>query len=249
MFNKKEISRIFDQVMNIWIKPEMERRKLTGQIKDGFELKRAQIIFTLGKSSEIKFNEEVSIRAEVKVNRSIIKGEDIKESDIEKIERFIVDYPLNSGHITLFRFSNKWIIIFDARYNKGKIKRTLDISRDFYESAKDDLEKGRLIPFYENCWNSAELSSVCHVLCRGGKNKGHGENVKDFVEWSELGNVDKKHAEALSRLKDLRKTKYSLSLDFKTENSQEFMKIVGEMIDDAEKLASTIKSIPNQEYC
>ena len=80
------------------------------------------------------------------------------------------------------------------------------------------------------------MSSICHILCRGGKNKSHGKNVQAFVEWSRLGNVDKKHAEVLSRLWDLRETRYSLSLDFKNEDSQEFRKIVGEMIDEAEKL-------------
>ena len=125
MFNEEEKKRIFDQVMNIWAKPEIEKRKLEGQIKDGTEIRRVQVIFTLGEPPKVKFNEEVGITARAKANRDIIKGEEVKYSDINKIEKFIVDCPPNSGHITLFRLLDNWIVIFDARYNKerkGKIE-------------------------------------------------------------------------------------------------------------------------------
>ena len=114
MFNEKEKKRIFDQVMNIWAKPEIEKRKLEGRIKEGTEIRRVQVIFTLGEPPEVKFNGEVGITARVKANRNIIKGEEVKYSDIDKIEKFIVDYPPNSGHITLFRLLDSWIIIFDV---------------------------------------------------------------------------------------------------------------------------------------
>lgn len=236
MFNEKERKRIFEQVMNIWAIPEVERRQRDGILKNDFEIKRVQVIFTLGESPEIKFNEDVSITAMAKVNRSIIKGEEVKYSDIDKIEKFIVDYPSNSGHITLFQLLDNWIIIFDARYNMEKIRELLERSKEFYNSAKDDLEGNRLRPFYENCWNSAELSAVCHSLCIGGTIKGHGENIKNFLEWSKLGNVDKKYVEILSQLKDLRKLKYVSSTGFRNENHREFLEIVKEMIEETEKL-------------
>ncbi|MFH1152100.1 MAG: hypothetical protein V1788_03185 [Nanoarchaeota archaeon] len=172
MFNEEEKKRIFDQVMNIWAIPEIERRKSKGILEEDFEIKRVQVIFTLGKPPEIKFNEEVSITARVKINRDIIKGEDVKYSDVDKFEKFIVDYPSNSGHITLFRLLDEWVVIFDAEYNKERkreIRKFLKLSEEFYESAKNNLENGRLIPFYGHCWDSAELSAVCHSLIIGGK--------------------------------------------------------------------------------
>ncbi len=236
MFNEEEKKRIFDQIMNIWAIPEIERRKKKGILGDDFEIKRVQVIFTLGKPPEIKFNEKVGITALVKVNRDVIKGEDVKYSDVDKFEKFIVDYPSNSGHITLFRLLNNWVIIFDARYKKGEIKKFLERSKQFYDSAKDNLRNGRLIPFYENCWDSAELSAVCHALVIGGKNEKHSVNIENFVKWSELGNVDKKHAKTLFELKDLRELKYKDSIDFRDKDHKEFLKIVKEMIEEAEKL-------------
>ena len=52
-----------------------------------------------------------------------------------------------------------------------------------------------------------------------------------------MGNVDKKHAEILSKLKDLRGLRYELSPKPINENFQEVLEIVEEMIKDAEKLA------------
>ncbi len=234
--NQDEIKRVFDQVMNIWVIPEIERRKKKGILENDFEIKKVQVIFTIGKLPEIKFNENVGITARVKVNRDIIKGEDVKYSDVDKFEKFIVDYPPNSGHITLFKLLDHWIIIFDARYNKEKIEELIERSKEFCESAKEDLKENRLRPFYENCWNSAELSAVCHSLCIGGKIEGHGKNIKNFVKWSELENVDKKHAEILPQLNDLRKLKYDSSIDFKNKDHKEFLKVVKEMIKEAEKL-------------
>ena len=98
------------------------------------------------------------------------------------------------------------------------------------------MATNRLIPFLENCWGSAELSSVCHMLSIGDKNKGHGENVKNFVTWSELGNVNKNHAKILSRLKDLRSLRYDLFFEPINDDLQEILKNVKEMMEDAEKL-------------
>lgn len=236
MLNEGEVKRVFDQVMNIWVIPEINRLRQSGEISESFKIRRVQIIFNLDEPFVIKFNESVKIIAEVKAKRNIVKGEEIKVSDIEKVDKFIVDCPPNSSHITLFRFIDRWIIIFDAIYNKKKIREILKTSKDFYESAKNDLKERRLVPFYENCWNSAELAAVCHSLSIGRKNKSHGENVKNFIKWSELGNVKGEHAKALSKLKDLRKLKYISAADFESENPHKFLEIVSEMINESERL-------------
>lgn len=225
--------------MNIWTKPEIERRKLEGKIKGGTEIRRVQVIFTLGKPPEVKFNEEVSITARAKANRDIIKGEEIKYSDIDGIEEFIVNIPPNSGHITLFKLLDSWIFIFDARYNKErkeKIKKDIESSKEFYESAKDNLEKNRLMSFYGHCWDSAELSAMCHTSIIGGKHGKHIKNVKNFEELGKLGMVNEGHVEPLSELKGLNNLQYNSSTEFKNRDHKKTLKFVKEMIEEAEKL-------------
>src|SRR3989344_1786473 len=234
MFSQEEIKRVLDQAMNIWINPEIEKRKKNGWLKDDFQLKRAQVIFTPNQKNKIRFNEEIKIIAKSKLNRAVVKGEEISVSNLQKVEEFIVDYPANSGHITVFRFLDSWIIIFNSRYNKEKIRDFIVASKEFYESARDNLEKGRLRPLFEDCWASAELSSACHSLSLGGTYYNHDDNLKKFKNWSELGNVDKKHSDVLSRLNKLRKSaRYMCSSEFRKENPKEFIGIVGKMIEKA----------------
>ena len=230
--------RAFEQTMDIWINPEIEIRKRKGWLKDNFELKRAQIIFNPKKRPKIRFNEDVKITAEAELNRSVIKGEEVKYEDLKTIKRFIVDYPRDLGHITIFHFLDRWIFIFDAKYNKMKIQDFIIASKEFYESAKENLEKNRLRPFFENCWASAELSSACHSLSLGEEYaRFHEDNLKKFKNWSELGNVDKKHSDILIRLDKLRKSaRYMHSDEFKNETPEDFLNVVKKMIEEAEKL-------------
>ena len=134
---------------------------------------------------------------------------------------------------------NKWVVIFDAEYNKERkeeIKRCVEYSKEFYESAKNNLENGRLIPFYGHCWDSAELSTACHSLILGGKIEKHGINVKNFAKLGEQGIVNEGHAKILSELGELNNLQYGSSTDFKNKDHKEFLKIVKEMIKEAEKL-------------
>ena len=237
MLDEEGIKRAFEQAMNVWINPEIKARKKKGWLKDNFELKRAQVIFNPKTRPKIKFNEDVIITAEAKLNRSVIKGENIRYEDLKTIKKFIVDYPKDTGHITIFRFLDKWIFVFDARYNQSKIKDFVIASKEFYESAKDDLKKGRLRPLFESCWASAELSSACHFLSLGEKYSNHNDNLEKFKNWSELGNVDKKNSDVLIRLNKLRKSaRYMHSNEFQKENPKDFLDIVGKMIEEAEKL-------------
>ncbi len=237
MLNQEEIKRAFDQAMDIWIKPEIERRKKKGWLKGDFKFSRAQIIFTPKKLPRIKFNKEVVVKAKARAKRKILKGEQVTTSDISSIEEIIVDCPPNSGHITLIFFLDRWVVAFDSRYNKKKIKEFIKASREFYESAKDNLEKKRLRPFFENCWATAELCSACHFLSLGQDYGKHDENLENFKKWSELGNVDKKHSDTLNKLNHLRKSaRYLYTSEFKKENPEIYLQAIEEMIKDTNKL-------------
>ena len=167
MLTPDEVKKVFDQVINIWVNPEIERRIKRGWLKEDFRFSRVQIIFTPKQKTKIRFNDEIDVTARVRLKKSVVKGDEINNSDIDSVEKIEVNYPPNSGHITLIRFLDEWIIIFDCKYNKEKIREFIAASKEFYESAKDNLEKGRLRPFFENCWASAELSSACHFLSLG----------------------------------------------------------------------------------
>src|SRR3989344_7769146 len=144
--------KVFQQVMDIFVSPEIERRRKEGSIKDGTVISKMQIVFSLDKGkNETRLNDEVKAIVRGRATRDIQKGEAVYEKDIDAIEDIeLTDEDVNCGHITLLLFKNNWIISFDFRYNKERVKNHIEASKEFYDSAKDNLEKNRLRPFYEN---------------------------------------------------------------------------------------------------
>jgi|TARA_Y100000310_G_scaffold123033_1_gene121800 uncharacterized protein (UPF0332 family) len=236
MFNEEEKKRIFDQVMKILVNPEIEARIKEGWLKKGTEISRVQILFFPNSKPKIRFNERVKVIGKVKSSGRIIKGEEIKIT-LENLEGIEVECPPNCGYIALINLFGRWFVVFDARQYKKKIAKFIEKSKEFYESAKDDLKNGRLSPFFENCWGSAELSSVCHFLALGQEYGNHTSNIEKFGKWAELGNMNNEHCKILSKLNVLRKSaRYGNSADFKREDPQRFLKSVEEMIEEAGKL-------------
>lgn len=235
-FDDETKQRIFQQVIDIYVIPEIEKRRKAGTIKDGVLITKIQIVFNLDKGNEIRLNEQVKAIITAKATRNIQKGELIYETDIDDIEKIqLTEEDANCGHITLLLFRNNWIISFDARYNKERIKEHIEASKEFYESAKENLEKGRLRPFYENAFASAELSAKGVLLALPDKKildgKNHKDRLKKFQHWAELGNVKMEFSSTLSKLSGLRDSaRYLHSNEFKKEDHERIRKIVEEMI-------------------
>lgn len=234
--------KIFQQVMDIFVTPEIERRIKEGKIKDGTVISKMQIVFSLDKGkNEVRLNKEVKAIAKSKINRAIKKGEVVYENDIDNIEKIeLIDDDKNCAHITLLLFKNSWIVSFDFKYNKNRVKEHIEASKEFYESAKDNLDKNRLRPFFECAFASAELSAKAVLLTLPDKKilegKNHKDRIKQFKNWTELGNAPKKHSEVLIKLNSLRPSaRYLSSDDFKKENPEEIKGVLKEMIDFAEK--------------
>lgn len=234
--------RVFQQIKDLWIIPEIERRKNLNGLPNDFKLRSAQIIFSLDRGwNKVRLNEEVKAIARFKINRPIKKGEAVYEDDIDDVAKIeLTDDDKNCAHITLLSFKNELVIWFDARYNKNRSKEHIDASKEFYESAKDNLEKSRLRPFFECAFASAELSAKATLLLLPDKSIRYGKNHKDrisrFENWTELGNAPKEHSNVLTRLSSLRPSaRYLCSTEFRKENPDKIVQTLKEMIEFAEK--------------
>lgn len=233
--------KVFQQVMDIWINPEIERRKKIGKIDNSFILSKAQIVFSLDNGKNyIRLNSEVRATAKCKINKDKNKGEPVYEVDVDEIEKIeLIDSDFNCAHITLLYFKNNWIISFDFRYNKERAKEHIEASKEFYGSAIDNLNKNRLRPFFENAFACAELSAKSILLQLPDKKILYGRNHKDriskFENWARLGNVRLEFSTTLSKLGSLRDSaRYLHSDDFKNENPREIISLLKEMIDFTE---------------
>ncbi len=234
--------KVFQQVIDLWVNPEIERRKKLGIIKESLVLSKIQIIFSLERGyNKVRFNEEVKAIAEIKVNRGIEKGEIVTENDADEIRNIrLSDEDRNCAHITLLRFKDKWIIAFDARYHQKLRAEYLKASKEFYESIKDNLEKGRLRVFYDNAFSSAELCVMSILLGWLNRdiidNKKHHQRYNVFKNFVDVGNGKPTYSDTLKDLDGIRKSaRYLASSLYEQEDPNKISSILKEMIDFAEE--------------
>jgi len=233
--------KIFQQVMDIYIIPEMERRKKEGRIKDGTIISKMQIVFSLDKGkNEIRLNEEVKAIIRGRATRDIQKGETVYEKDIDSIEGIeLTDEDINCGHISLLLFRNNWIVSFDSRYNRERVRNHIEASKEFYEVAIYSLDKNLIRAFYENAFASAELSAISVLLNLPSKEilecRNHKKRLSQFEDWANLGNVKMEFSTTLSTLSELRDSaRYLHSDKYKEEDPNKIKDIVRDMIKFAE---------------
>jgi len=239
--NQDISQKIFQQAIDLWIKPEMDKRKSLKRLPKDFKLRSAQILFSLDRVwNKVRLNEEVKAVAKCKINCAKNKGDAIYEKDIDEIESInLTEKDPNCAHITLLLFKNNWVISFDFAYNKKRIKEHIDVAKEFFESAKDNLEKKRLRPFFENSFACAELSAKAVLIQLPDKEilqgKDHSTRINKFKNWASLGNVKQEHSEILERLNQLRSSaRYLCSTEFKKEKPKEIISKLSEMINFAE---------------
>jgi|SRR3989344_694197 len=235
--------RVFQQVMDIWVNPEIKARREKGTLPNNFSLRGAQVIFSRNQPNQIRINEEVKAILTSVAKRDIKKGEAVYEADIGLIEKVnLTDEDKNCSHITLLLIHGRWIIAFDSTrlYNNQEVNRAREYfsaTIEFYQSAKENLLKNRLRAFYENCYAAIELcTSSILVISIDEKNISNHENrKKELKNWVELGKVKKEFSDTLEKLNDLRYSyRYLHSDDFKRENPDKILIVLDEMIKFAE---------------
>jgi hypothetical protein len=161
--------RLFDQVLQIWIHPELKRRLESGSIPNDYQVDRAQVFFDPNKSKpEVRLNKEIKAFLIGKLKSGIKKEfeQDVYEDEIEEIREVRLtdqDDP-DAGHLTLFQFKGNWVIHFDFRMNKKKAKDRYEAAKQFFDSAKYCYEKKFWRPFVDNLFSCVELLATAQLF-------------------------------------------------------------------------------------
>lgn len=226
--------KLFNQIMELWILPEIKKRKQENRIKDNFSLKCAQIIFSKDRGwNKVRLNNEVKAIMQVKANKPKNKGDTVYYSEINNIETIeLTKQDPNCGHITLLQLNGQWIISFNFVYNKAKSKKRIDAASEFLESAEENLKTNRLRPFFENSFACAELLTEAILITFFNQDSltNHRSRLSKMKEWAELGNVKIEFQETLELLTSLRSSaRYMSSTEFKSKNPQNIVKTLHEM--------------------
>lgn len=199
----------FDQFMNLFVLPEVQKRQSSGSIPTPYDLKAAQIIFSSdGQPASVRLNSEVKAKAKIKLKKDIRKqkGEVIYQHEIDGFENIILTEQddADSGHVTMLRIENQWIMTFDFIYNKGLSRKYVDVAQEFLSVAQIAFEKKFWHPFTDNLFSAAELSARALLLSipdpKFKKKTSHADLSHRYNWFADLGNVKPEHRTIFNKL-------------------------------------------------
>lgn len=232
-------TRFFNHVLDMWIRPEMERRIKEGKAPENFEVTAAQVVsYADGRPHFIRLNDEVKAiligiaSRGIKVNEKFVLEDGLKE--IKEIQLSNRDDP-NAGHVTFLLFRGQWIMSFDFRYNKEKSRARLETAIQFLSAAKNNHEEGLDRPCVDNMYSAIELLATAQLLLYAdkeySKRQHHAGTEKRYIAMADIGNYKIEYKETLLELKNIRKSARYLAKDFQFSSAEadRFMKIIEDM--------------------
>lgn len=244
---------LLNQVMELWVGPEIDRRKAEGRLPDDFVLWAAQVLMDVGGSGPVvRLNDEVRAVAQVKTNRPVGRGELVRSTDVDKIVSIgLTDEDPDSAHVTLWLIGGSWRIAFDFRYNATRVAEHIERAEEFFAAAQANLEAGRLNACADSMFSAAELAAKAMLLAvpdeKYLRSKNHGTVRSDFNRFSRDGWWRKEHAALLNRLGELRvPSRYpGKASPMTAEEASELLARLETLIDRARLAASPRTQMPS----
>lgn len=244
-------NRAIQNIMDIFITPEVERRQGAGTLPRPVNLSFAQVIlFPDERQPLVRINEEVRAKSKIKYKPGISKkrGDPVYENEIEAIEQVELgphDDP-DCGHIFIYFQGTSVFLSFDFRRNRALASGHIQRAKEYLETATHSIQINNLAPFLDNLFNAAELSAKAALLVMydyppslRAKSSHRGIQIR-YNQFANLGNVMPEYKEIFNRLVGLRDRARYLkgSLPTITEaEAQKMLDIVKKMVEDAERRA------------
>jgi uncharacterized protein (UPF0332 family) len=245
--NDKEFGRrVIQNIMDIFISPEVQRRQNMGELPKPLDLLAAQVIlFPDERKPLVRINSEVRAIAKVKYKPGITKkkGDTIYDNEIEGIGNVKLgpDDDPDCGHIFLYRLGGGIFLHFDFRRNKALATQHVERAREFHHVADHSLRRGNLSAFVDNAFSAAELSAKAVLLVMYDYEPSLRVKAKHtaiharYNRFANLGNVMPEYKKTFNRLSGLREAARYLKrpLSIAEEEAHEMLDVVGKMIEDA----------------
>jgi len=245
--NDKEFSkRSIQNIMDIFISPEVRRRRNAGELPKPLDLLAAQVIlFPDERKSLVRINWEVRAIEKVKYKSGITKkkGDKIYDNEIEGIEDVKLgpgDDP-DCGHIFLYRLGGGIFLYFDFRRDNALATQHVERAREFHHVTDYSLRKGNLAAFVDNAFSAAELSAKAVLLVMYDYKPSlrvkakHAAIHARYNRFANLGNVMPEYKKTFNSLSELPEAARYLKrpLSITEEEAYRMLDVVGKMIEDA----------------
>lgn len=200
--------RMLQQAFELWINPELMRRRDAGLLPEGFQLFMAQRIQRPDGTVAVRLNDEVRGVAMVKATRDVALGDDMLINDLDGIESFdLIDEELDYGHWTVFFTGKRWIATFNFLSQRSKCLDLLDKARQFLESAQQAQLKVHPAVAVDNLFSACELISKAELVSSqvmSLDSKSHGQIASQLNRWRKLGNIENAFVDLFNKLSNLR---------------------------------------------
>lgn len=207
--------RAFEQFIDLFFRPEIERRRAEGKPPERLMLTKAQVVFYAdGRKPDVRLNDEVKAVAKVNFKPGAVAGKRpgdlIMADEIEDIAEVMLpdtDDP-DAGHATFIQVGGRWCMAFDFRYNKALSERHLSDAREFLEAARHCLDRSAWSAFADNLFSAAELAARALLLMlpdpKFRSKATHKAIHARFNSFAKLGNVPPSGRAVFNKLSALR---------------------------------------------
>lgn len=243
MLDTEGQKRVFNNFIELFVLPEITRRKKNGNLSDKFVLYSAQVIFYGDNRGDIvRLNKEVKLLAQVKLKDGIKKdkGDFVSLHDeIEELKNFrlVEEEEPECAHISMLKIKDHWLLTFDCRYNKGLAREHFKVAKQFYECAQYALQNKMISPFIDNLFSCVELLAKSELLLvpdeKFLKKTSHKNIQMKYNSFVDIGNAQLNFKTALNKLSGLRSSARYLKSIFQLSEieAQKYLSIAREMFD------------------
>jgi hypothetical protein len=237
---------LYSHVHEIWVKAELERRKGAGQLPNGFQIEKVQILVEPNGIPVVRLNQEVKAEAVAKLMPGTKKtnvGEPVSWSEIKEIVgiRLTDEDDPNCGHLTMISFPNGWVIGFDFRTNKKLALGRYGVGEDFLAAADACLIKGHYRPLIDNLFSAVELFVTAQLFVMEGKEyvsrPKHRTTSLKYNNFINIGNYKNEYKQLFNKLTGMRDKARYLKGNFRLSEDE-----AKDMLHTARELARFTKS-------
>ena len=245
MLDDEAGKRLVQQIFEIWINPEIERRRTKVTTDDDSSVYAAQIIFDseLGKQI-IRINDEVRVHIIGHAREGTHVG---KQYELEKMIHDITSLRLSDKddpyavHISMIQFNKHWYVALDGRPNRRRIKEFYVAGKEFLDAATIDFQTNFYRVFVDNLYSAVELFAICQIYNVSGEKfqikRGHKAIQHNYNKYVKIGNAQLEYDSALSSLARKRLSARYLQEQFELSKNEgeKFLKIGKQMELDAKR--------------
>jgi hypothetical protein len=204
---------LFEELVERLVLPELERRIAAGQLPGDTLVYRFQSLLHDDQPAEVRLNDEVrgTVTVEKAPGRVLKAGDTVFADDILGIAGFEPDgEDIGVAHLTGLMHHGGWGLAFE--FGRGHPSRHdfLERGREFLETARHAADSGRLGAFVDTSLSACELLAKAELLASQPtvelvlNRASHKAVSRAYNAWSALGNTERRFAQLLDRLHELR---------------------------------------------